>query len=220
MPERRKGAPEWGRKERTMNKKAMYSISYGLFVLTTRVGDRDNGCITNTVAQVTSEPNRVSVAVNKANYTCEMIKESGCFTASIISQDADFSLFKRFGFQSGRDVDKFDGFSATQRASNGTLIVTEGTNAWISAKVEQTIDLGTHMLFIGAVTDMDVLSDVPSATYTYYQEHIKPKPEEKKGKTVWRCKICGYEYEGEDLPEDFICPICKHPASDFEKVEG
>ena len=205
-----------------MNKKAMYSISYGLFVLTARVGSKDNGCITNTVAQVTSEPNRVSVAVNKGNYTCGMIQESGCFTASIISQAATFDLFKRFGFQSGRDVDKFEGFGATKRGENGVLIVTEGTNAWISVKVEQTIDLGTHMLFIGTVTDMDVLSDVPSATYTYYQENIKPKPEEKKtgGKTVWRCKICGYEYEGEELPEDFICPICKHPASDFEKVQG
>ena len=203
-----------------MNKKAMYAISYGLFVVTAHVGDKDNGCITNTVAQVTSEPNRVSVAVNKANYTCGMIQKSGVFTASVISQDADFDLFKRFGFQSGRDVDKFEGFDAVQRAANGTLIVTEGTNAWISVKVEQMIDLGSHMLFIGAVTDMDVLSDVPSATYTYYQDHIKPKPEEKKGKTVWRCKICGYEYEGEELPEDFICPICKHPASDFEKVQG
>ena len=206
-----------------MNKKAMYSISYGLFVLTARVGDKDNGCITNTVAQVTSEPNRISVAVNKGNYTCEMIKESGCFTASIISQAATFDLFKRFGFQSGRDVDKFDGFDAVKRGDNGILIVTEGTNAWISAKVEQMIDLGTHILFIGTVTDMDVISDVPSATYTYYQEKIKPKPEETKkveGKTVWRCKICGYEYEGEELPEDFICPICKHPASDFEKVQG
>lgn len=204
-----------------MNKKAMYSISYGLFVLTARVGDKDNGCITNTVAQVTSEPNRVSVAVNKGNYTCEMIKETGCFTASIISQTANFSLFKRFGFQSGRDIDKFDGFDAVKRGENGTLIVTEGTNAWISAKVEQMIDLGSHILFIASVTDMDVLSDVPSATYTYYQESIKPKPEAKpEGKTVWRCKICGYEYEGEELPEDFICPICKHPASDFEKVQA
>ncbi len=204
-----------------MNKKAMYAISYGLFVVTARVGSKDNGCITNTVAQVTSEPNRVSVAVNKANYTCGMIQESGVFTASVISKAADFSLFKRFGFQSGRDVDKFEGFDAVQRADNGTLIVTEGTNAWISAKVEQMIDLGSHMLFIGTVTDMDVISDVPSATYTYYQEHIKPKPEAKpKGKTVWRCKICGYEYEGEELLDDFICPICKHPASDFEKVEG
>lgn len=209
-----------GRKEREMNKKAMYAISYGLFVLTARAGDRDNGCITNTVAQVTSEPNRISVAVNKANHTCEMILKSGCFAASVISENADFALFKRFGFQSGRDVNKFDGFDAVRRADNGALIVTEGTNAWISAKVEQAIDLGSHMLFIAGVTDMEVLSDIPSATYTFYQEHIKPKPEEKKpeGKTVWRCRICGYEYEGEELPEDFICPICKHPASDFEKV--
>ena len=206
-----------------MNKKAMYTISYGLFVVTACRGGKDNGCITNTVVQVTSEPNRISVAVNKGNYTCAMIQQSGVFTASVISQNADFSLFKRFGFQSGRDVDKFENFSAVQRTENGTLIVTEGTNAWISAKVEQAIDLGTHMLFIASVTDMEVLSDVPSATYSYYQENIKPKPEAvgktSEGKTIWRCRICGYEYVGEELPEDFICPICKHPASDFEKVQ-
>ena len=205
-----------------MNKKAMYAISYGLFVLTARTGEKDNGCITNTVAQVTSEPNRISVAVNKNNYTCGMILESGCFTASVIAQNATFDLFKCFGFQSGRDVNKFEGYGATQRAENGTLIVTEGTNAWISAKVEQSIDLGSHMLFIASVTDMEVLSDVPSATYSYYQDQIKPKPEAvgktPEGKTIWRCRICGYEYVGEELPEDFICPICKHPASDFEKV--
>ena len=205
-----------------MNKKAMYAISYGLFVLTARTGEKDNGCITNTVAQVTSEPNRISVAVNKNNHTCGMILESGCFTASVIAQNATFDLFKRFGFQSGRDVNKFEGYGKTQRAENGTLIVTEGTNTWISAKVEQSIDLGSHMLFIASVTDMEVLSDIPSATYSYYQDQIKPKPEAvgktPEGKTVWRCRICGYEYVGEELPEDFICPICKHPASDFEKV--
>ena len=160
-----------------MNKKAMYAISYGLFVVTTRADGKDNGCITNTVIQVTSEPNRISVAVNKSNHTCGMIRESGCFTASVIAQDATFDLFKRFGFQSGRETDKFDGFDAIRRADNGTLIVTEGTNAWISAKVEQTIDLGSHMLFIATVTDMEVLSSTPSATYSYYQEFIKPKPE-------------------------------------------
>lgn len=205
-----------------MNKKAMYAISYGLFVVTARAGGRDNGCITNTVAQVTAEPNRISVAVNKGNHTCGMIQESGCFTASMISEKADFGLFKRFGFQSGRDTDKFAGYDAARRAENGTLIVTEGTCAWISAKVEQTIDLGTHLLFIAEVTDMDVLGGDPPATYAYYQEHIKPKPEAvgktEDGKTVWRCRICGYEYVGEELPEDYICPICKHPASDFEKV--
>ena len=205
-----------------MNKKAMYAISCGLFIVTARAGEKDNGCITNTVAQVTSDPNRISVAVNKNNFTCGMILESGCFTASVIARTATFDLFRRFGFQSGRDTDKFAGLDAVRRAGNGTLIVTEGTNAWISAKVEQAIDLGSHMLFIAAVTDMDVLSDTPSATYEYYQENIKPKPEAAgktpEGKTIWRCRICGYEYVGEELPEDFICPICKHPASDFEKV--
>ena len=207
-----------------MNKKAMYTISYGLFVVTACRGGKDNGCITNTVIQLTSEPNRISVAVNKSNYTCEMIRETGRFTASVIAQDATFDLFKRFGFQSGRDVDKFDGFDSYYRSQNGTLIIPEGTNAWISAEVEQTIDLGSHMLFIAKVTDMNTIGDVPSATYTYYQEKIKPKPEAvgktAEGKTVWRCRICGYEYVGEELPEDFICPICKHPASDFEKVTG
>ena len=206
-----------------MNKKAMYAISYGLFIVTSRRGDFDNGCITNTVAQVTSEPNRISVAVNKANYTCGMILDSGVFTASVISQEATFSLFQRFGFQSGKDVsvDKFEAFGKVKRLANGTLAVTEGTNAWITAKVEQTIDLGSHILFIAEVTDMDVLSDAPSATYAYYQSDIKPKPEKKEtkeGQPVWRCTVCGYEYIGDELPEDFICPTCKHPASDFEKL--
>lgn len=207
-----------------MNKKAMYAISYGLFVITACRDGKDNGCITNTVIQLTSEPNRISVAVNKSNYTCEMIRETGRFTASVIAEDATFDLFRRFGFQSGRDVDKFDGFDSCYRSQNGTLIITEGTNAWISAEVEQMIDLGSHMLFIARVTDMNTIGDIPSATYTYYQEKIKPKPEAigktAEGKTIWRCRICGYEYEGEELPEDFICPICKHPASDFEKVTG
>ena len=151
-----------------------------------------------------------------------MVKESGKFTVSIISEAASFELFKRFGFQSGRDVDKFAGFDSCKRAENGTMIITEGTNAYISATVINTVDLGTHTMFIADVTDMDILSDTPSATYTYYQSNIKPKPEDtgKKvdGKTVWRCRICGYEYVGEELPEDFICPICKHPASDFDRV--
>lgn len=211
-----------------MNQKAMYAISYGLFVVTARRGDFDNGCITNTVAQVTSAPNRISVAVNKTNYTCGMIMDSGVFTASVISEKAAFALFQRFGFQSGKDVwvDKFEAFGKVKRLGNGTLAVTEGTNAWITAKVEQAIDLGSHMLFIAEVTDMDVLSDAPSATYSYYQSHIKPKPELKpekagetaEGKTIWRCTVCGYEYVGDELPADFICPLCKHPASDFEKV--
>ncbi len=205
-----------------MNTKAMYKLSYGLFVITSVRGDKDNGCITNTAMQVTSEPNRISVTINKGNFTHDMVKESGKFTVSIISEAASFDLFKRFGFQSGRDVNKFDGFSACKRADNGTMVITDGTNAYISASVVNTVDLGTHTMFIADVTDMEVLSDTPSATYNYYQTNIKPKPEDTgkrvDGKTVWRCKICGYEYVGEELPEDFICPICKHPASDFEKV--
>ena len=205
-----------------MDKKAMYKISYGLFVVTSAENGRDNGCITNTLAQVTSEPNRVSLCVNKANLTHDMILSSGIFSASVISEQADFALFKRFGFQSGRDADKFADFTDTKRLDNGLLAVTKGTNAVISGKVIQSVDLGSHTMFIADVTGMEVLSDAPSATYEFYQSNIKPKPEAvgktSDGQTIWRCVICGYEYVGEELPEDFICPICKHPASDFEKV--
>ena len=207
--------------------KAMHRISYGLFVVTASVGGRDNGCITNTLAQVTSSPERVSLCVAKSNLTHDMIMSAGVFTASVISTDADFGLFKRFGYQSGRDTDKFASFAGCTRAANGAYAITEGTNAYICGRVIQTVDLGTHTLFIGAVTDMEVLDSAPSATYTYYQENIKPKPEEKKddvnalppGVHKWRCKICGFEHIGETLPEDYICEICKHPASDFELVE-
>ena len=200
----------------------LFNIQYGLFVITTKDGDRDNGCISNTVAQVTAQPNRISVALNKSNFTTELIQKSGRFTASILSEAADFELFKHFGFQSGRTVNKFADFTDCRRVSNGTFAITRGTNAFISADVVQAIDLGTHMLFIGLVTEMETLSDTPSATYNYYQANIKPKPQPagktEDGKTIWRCSICGYEYVGEELPEDFICPICKHPASDFVKV--
>ncbi len=206
-----------------MNNKAMYKLSYGLFVLTTKADGKDNGCIINTAIQAASEPNQISICVNKANFTHDMILKSREFNVSIISERADFSLFKRFGFASGRDTDKFAGFDAsTKRGTNGIYYVTEGTNAYISVKVEKTEDLGSHTMFIGTITDMDVLSEDASATYAYYFENIKPKPEAvgttPKGETIWRCKICGYEYVGEELPDDFICPICKHPASDFEKV--
>ena len=200
----------------------LFNIQYGLFVITTKDDDRDNGCISNTVAQVTAQPNRISVALNKSNFTTDLIQKSGRFTASILSEAADFELFKHFGFQSGRTVNKFADFTDCRRVSNGTFAITRGTNAFISADVEQAIDLGTHMLFIGLVTEMETLSDTPSATYNYYQANIKPKPQPagktEDGKTIWRCSICGYEYVGEELPEDFICPICKHPASDFVKV--
>ena len=200
----------------------LFNIQYGLFVVTTCDGDRDNGCISNTVEQVTAQPNRISMALCKESLTTELIQRSGRFTVSILSETADFELFKHFGFQSGRTVDKFADFTDCRRVSNGTLAITRGTNTYLSVDVEQAIDLGTHILFIGLVTEMETLTDVPSATYSYYQEHIKPKPQPigktAEGKTVWRCVICGYEYEGEKLPDDFICPICKHPASDFEKV--
>lgn len=207
-----------------MDKKAMYKLSYGLFVLTAKDGEKDNGCIVNTAIQAASAPNQISICVNKANYTHDMIMKTKEFTVSILSQEAKFELFKQFGFQSGRDVNKFDAFSACERGQNGIYYITEGTNAFISVKVDKTVDLGSHTMFIGEVTDMETLSESPSVTYEYYLNHIKPKPEAvgttKDGQTVWRCKICGYEYVGEELPDDFICPLCKHPASDFEKVSS
>lgn len=209
-----------GKERFIMDKKAMYKLSYGLFVLTSAFEGKDNGCIINTGIQVTSEPNRVSIAVNKANFTEEMIKQSGKFNLSILSEEAVFDTFRHFGFQSGRDVDKFAAYSECRRSANGLYFVTAGTNAYISASVEQTIDLGSHTLFIAGVDDMEVLSDAASATYAYYQSEIKPKPDRQPaaGKTAWRCRVCGYIYEGEELPADFVCPLCKHPASDFEKI--
>lgn len=210
------------RKELFMDQKTLFQLTYGLFVLTAQQDGKDNGCIINTAGQLTSTPTRISIAVNKANLTHDMILATKKFNLSILSEKADFSIFQRFGFQSGRNVDKFSGYTQVKRSGNGLYYLTEGTNGRISGFVEQTIDLGTHTLFIALVSDMERLDDTPSTTYTYYQNHIKPRPQEKKetGKTIWRCTVCGYEYEGEELPPDFICPLCKHPASDFEKVSG
>ena len=205
-----------------MNKKTMYKMSYGLFVLTTRDGSKDNGCIINTAIQAASEPNQVSICLNKTNFTHDLILKTKKFTVSVISQMASFDLFKHFGFQSGREVNKFDNFLDCKRGANGIYYVTKGTNAYISVSVTKMEDLGSHTMFIGEVSDMEVLSNDPSATYEYYLNYIKPKPQEvgktADGQTIWRCTICGYEYVGEELPEDFVCPICKHPASDFEKI--
>ncbi len=203
-----------------MDMKTMFNLTYGLFVLTAAAGGKESGCIINTAGQVTVEPNQISITVNKANYTHDLLRESGKFNISILSEEASFDTFRHFGFQSGRDVDKFAGYESCKRSANGLHYVTAGCNGYISASVNRIVDLGTHTLFIATVEDMEVLSEVPSATYTYYQSHIKPKPEKPKaaGKTVWRCVVCGYIYEGEELPADFICPLCKHPASDFEKV--
>ena len=205
-----------------MDSKAMQKLSYGLYVLTAEEDGKSNGCIVNTASQVTSNPEKISVTVNKSNYTHDMIKRTEKFTVSVISEDADFELFKRFGFQSGKDVDKFQDFDDYKRNADGLCYVTRGTNAYISAKVTDMIDVGTHTIFVGEVTDMEIIGKYPSVTYAYYHEHIKPKPQSvgktEDGQTIWRCTICGYEYVGEELPEDFICPLCKHPATDFEKI--
>ncbi len=205
-----------------MDKKAIYKLSYGLFVLTAKEGEKDNGCIINTAIQAASTPNQLSICVNKANYTHDMIQRTGEFTVSVLAQDAEYELFRHFGFQSGREVDKFEKYTRCLRGKSGICYITEGTNAYISVKVNKTEDLGSHTMFIGEITDMEVLREVPSVTYEYYLNHIKPKPQAvgttESGQTIWRCTICGYEYVGEELPEDFICPLCKHPASDFEKV--
>lgn len=204
-----------------MDQNVIYKLSYGLFVLTSAAAGRESGCIINTACQVTSEPNRISITVDKSNFTHDLVKEGGRFNLSILSEAAGFDTFKHFGFQSGRELDKFAGYGACRRSANGLYYITAGTNGFLSGTVEQTLDLETHTLFIASVDDMEPLSDTPSATYAYYQSHIKPRPQTSdapKGKAVWRCKVCGYIYEGEELPEDFICPLCKHPASDFEKV--
>ena len=200
-----------------MNTNALYKIGYGLYVLTANEGDRDNGCIINTAMQVTSDPCQIAVAVNKMNYTNEMIKRTKKFNISVLSENVKFDMFKHFGFQSGREVDKFSSYSDVNRSPNGLYYITKDTNAYFSAYVKQDIDLGTHNLFIGQLVASETLSEVPTVTYDFYQKNIKPKPESVK-KSGWRCKICGYVYEGEELPADFICPWCKHGIADFERI--
>ena len=208
-----------------MDSKVLFNVQYGLFVLSSKSDTKDNACIINTVTQVTAAPvskDRISICVNKSNYTHNLISASKKFTVSIISEAANFDLFKHFGFQSGKTVDKFADFDKVKRTANGTLAITEGTNSYISANVIQQVELDTHSIFIAEVVDMEKFNDVPSTTYNFYQSHIKPKPQPvgktAEGKTVWRCRICGYEYVGDELPADFICPLCKHPSTDFEKV--
>ena len=206
-----------------MNKKAVNKISYGLYVLSAKQGEKDNACIINTLSQLTSDPLRVSITVNKQNYTHDMILAEREFTVSLLTQEVPFDYFKRFGFQSGRDVDKFDGFDACARGENGIYYITKYTNAYISGKIISTLDLGSHTLFVADVTAAEVLDEVPSLTYAYYHSDVKPKPAAPSSssgvKIGWRCKICGYIYEGENLPADFVCPLCKHGAEDFEKIE-
>lgn len=201
-----------------IEKEAMYALTYGLFVLTTKAEEKQNGCIVNTVAMLTDNPKRITVFVNKANYTEELIRQTGVFNVSVLTESAPFALFKQFGFSSGRDTDKFAG-KVYPTTENGLYYIPDHTNAVISAKVVGAHDYGTHTLFVAEVTEAKTLSSEQSVTYAYYQSHIKPKPETVKvgGVEKWVCKICGYVHEGE-LPDDFVCPWCKHPASDFEKI--
>lgn len=210
----------------SIDRKALLNISYGLFVLTSsgvvggkESGIKDNGCIINTLCQVSEEPLSITVSVSKKNYTNELIQKSGVFNVSFLSQGATMDVFKRFGFASGRDVDKFQGFSDAKRADNGVLYISKDTNAYISARVKQVVDLGSHWLYIADVTHAERLGAEPSCTYSYYLSNIKPRPAEEKGKTGWVCKICGYVYEGDELPADYICPICKHGVDAFERIK-
>ena len=203
-----------------MNTKAMYKLGYGLYVLTANDGGKDNGCIINTAIQVANTPNRIAISVINTNHTCQMVKNTGVFNVSCLTEAAPFAVYSHFGMNSGRDIDKFADFTACERADNGVLYVTKDTNGWLGCKVVSSTDLGSHTLFIAELTHGEVLSDMPSVTYAYYQDNIKPKakPASKK-KAVYVCKICGYVYEGDELPADYVCPLCKHPAEDFEKVE-
>ncbi len=197
---------------------AMFKLSYGLFVLTARDGDKDNGCITNTVMQVTDQVKRIAIAVNKANYTHDMIKKTGVFNVSILTTEAPFKLFQQFGFCSGRDTDKFAQGPVEMRTANGVRYIPDYTNAVLSGRVVEEHEYDTHTMFVAEVTEAIVLSNVPSVTYQYYFDHIKPKPQPTTEKKGYVCKICGYVYEGDTLPDDFVCPLCKHGAEDFEKL--
>lgn len=196
---------------------ALFRIGYGLYVVTSNDGKKDNGLIVNTVTQLTDTPNRVAVNINKANYSHHIIKQTGILNVNCLSVDAPFSVFERFGFQSGRTVDKFEGITPV-RSDNGLVILPKYINAAISLKVEQYVDLDTHGMFICSVTEARVMNDKETMTYTYYQNNVKPKPD-TEGKKGFVCKICGYIYEGDVLPDDFICPLCKHGVADFEPIQ-
>ena len=200
----------------TRNMKALWNIGYGLYIVTSHDGKKDNGLIVNTVIQVTNTPERIAVTINKQNYSHDIIKETGIMNVNCLSEDAPFSVFERFGFQSGRTVDKFQGITPL-RTENGLAVLPEHVNSFLSLKVEQYVDLGTHGMFICSITEAKVINNAPSMTYTYYHEHVKPRPA-SQGKRGYVCKICGYIYEGDELPEDFICPLCKHGAADFEPI--
>ena len=201
-----------------MDNKAMYKLGYGLYVITAMEDGKHNGCIINTAMQVTTTPNRISVTVNKQNKTHDMIMNTRKINVSVLTEKAPFDLFKHFGFQSGSDVDKFNDYLYAKKSPNGLYYITDYANAYISAFVQETIDLGTHTMFIAQVVYAEVLNDDASVTYDYYQQNIKPKPQESVAKG-YRCVICGYIYDGDELPEDYVCPICKHGVDAFEVVK-
>ena len=203
-----------------MDKKALYQLTYGVFLLSTKAGDKVNGCITNTCIQVANSPTRVAISVLNTNYTCDLIKESGIFALSLLDNTCTFQTIKHFGFQSGRDVDKFDGLTLPTDV-NGVPYLAWQTTAVISCKVLESTDLGSHTLFIAEVVDAKLLNDNAPLTYADYQANVKPKPQEvKKEKKIvgCRCKICNYVYEGSELPADFTCPLCGHDKDDFEPI--
>ncbi len=195
---------------------ALFNIGYGLYVVTSNDGKKDNGLIVNTVTQVTNTPNRIAVTINKANYSHHVIKQTGKMNINCLSEEAPFAVFEQFGFQSGRNVDKFAD-TEVLRADNGLVFLSRNINSFMSLTVEQYVDLDTHGMFICSVGEARVISDKPTMTYTYYQNHVKPKPQ-TEGKKGFVCKICGYVYEGDTLPEDIVCPLCKHGAADFEPI--
>ena len=194
----------------------MFKIGYGLYVVTSNDGKKDNGLIVNTVTQVTNTPNRIAVTVNKDNYSHHVIKQTGIMNINCLSTDAPFKVFQNFGFQSGRTVDKFEGWSPL-RSDNGLVFLPRYINSFMSLKVEQYVDLDTHGMFICTVTEARVISNVETMTYNYYQSNVKPKPD-TEGKKGYVCVVCGYVYEGDELPDDIVCPLCKHGAADFEKI--
>ena len=196
---------------------ALFNIGYGLYVVTSNDGKKDNGLIVNTVTQVTNTPNRLAVTINKENYSHHVIKQTGIMNINCLTVDAPFSVFEKFGFVSGRNEDKFKDCEPL-RSDNGLVFLPRNINSFMSLKVEQYVDLDTHGMFICSITEARVISDRETMTYTYYHENVKPKPE-TEGKKGYVCKICGYIYEGDTLPEDYICPLCKHGASDFEEIK-
>ena len=196
----------------------LYQIEYGLFVVSTRMGKKDNGCIINAFQQVALTPPWLCLSISKLDYTCEIIQKTGEFCASILTESASFDIFRRFGFQSGRTLNKFANFPDVKRSESGLLYLIKDCNGYICGKVREEKDLGSHVIFLADTTETQTLSTDPSLTYAYYFKHTKPAPPKTKTKG-YRCKICGFVYEGEPLPDDYICPICKHPASDFEKIE-